>query len=170
MQDFNVNAVVRIGPDFAQAERQAVEDAASYEVDEASLAQFEALLPAAPGDRIDMSDADHASSDVGSVSGAGAASTTASMAAMSPSEFGGRPKEEPVPSRNDALISSYTIHHARVGVVHVEQSSGGPSGIGAMTLRTDDDALRVRLRDAVPSLRGALAFAHGPGFDISVDA
>lgn len=172
MQDFSVNVAAWITPDFAQADRRAVDEVAPYEVDEVLLAQFEALLPAQPGECADASGADDETSSIGGVGGAGgvgSSAATAFAAATSPSEASVRPREVHVPEA-DAIVSSYTIHHARVGVVHVQQSTTGHGGVGAMTLSTNDDSLRARLREAMPSLRGAMADGDGRGPDLSVDA
>lgn len=175
MQDFSVNAAAWIAPDFAQAGRYSVDETAGYELDEASLAQFEALLPMQQGEGVDGQGADDGASEiggtggVGGVGGSGASGATAFAAGTSHSEASGRPREAGAP-QPDAVVSSYTIHHARLGVVHVEQSTGGNGAVGAVTLRTDDEALRARLRDAMPALRGALAGGDGRGPDVSVDA
>ena len=172
MQDFSVNAAVWITPDFAQAGRHSVDETAGYEVDEASLAQFEALLPMPKGEGVDGQSADAGASEIGGVGGVGGVggpATTAFAAETSPGEASGRPRDAGAP-QPDAVVSSYTIHHARLGVVHVEQSTGGSGAVGAVTLRTDDEALRERLRNAMPALRGALAGGDGRGPDVSVDA
>ena len=172
MQDFSVNAAAWIAPDFAQAGRHSVDEPAGYELDEASLAQFEALLPMPQGEGVDGQSADAGASEVGGiggVGGVGASGATAFAAGTSHSEASGRPRDAGAP-QPDAVVSSYTIHHARLGVVHVEQSTGGNGAVGAVTLRTDDEALRARLRDAMPALRGALAGGDGRGPDVSVDA
>ena len=166
MQDFSVNATAWIAPDFAQAGRHSVDETAGYEVDEASLAQFEALLPMPPGEGVDDQGNDAGLSGIG---GVGASVAVAFAAGMAQSEASGRPRDAGAP-QPDAVVSSYTIHHARLGVVHVEQSTGGNGAVGAVTLRTDDEALRARLRDAMPALRGALAGGDGRGPDVSVDA
>lgn len=172
MQDFSVNAAAWITPDFAQADRRIADEVVPYEVDEALLAQFEALLPAQAGEYADVSGADDGTSSIGGVGGAGgigSPAATAFAAATSPSEASVRSRDVHVPEA-DAIVSSYTIHHARVGVVHVQQSTAGHGGIGAMTLSTDDDSLRARLREAMPALRGAMTDGDGRGPDLSVDA
>lgn len=172
MQDFSVNAAAWITPDFAQTDRRAVDETAPYDVDEALLAQFEALLPTQPGERADASNADEGTSSIGGVGGAGGVGSpaaTAFAAATSPGEASVRSRNVHVPEA-DAIVSSYTIHHARVGVVHVQQSTAGHGGVGAMTLSTDDDGLRARLREAMPALRGAMTDGDGRGPELSVDA
>lgn len=178
MQDFALSPAAWIAPDFAQADPRVVEDTASYDVDEALLAQFEALLPAGPGELVVGSGGDGESAgvsslggigDIGGVGAPGVAAATAHTAATSQHEAGGRPRDERA-AHADGIVSNYTIHHARLGVVRVQQSNGANGGPGALTLGTDDEALRARLRDAMPALRSALADVDGRGPDISVDA
>ncbi|MGJ7579329.1 hypothetical protein ACSFA3_04025 [Variovorax sp. RHLX14] len=172
MQDFIVNAALWITPDFAPSDRRTVDELAPYELDEASLAQFEALLPARQDDAIDASSTEEGSSGiagVGARGSAGGAAASAFFAATSAPDAGVRSRDVR-PPEPDAIVSSYTIHHARIGVVHVHQSTGGHGGVGALTLSTDDDDLRARLREAMPALREAIADGDGRGPDLSVDA
>lgn len=172
MQDLTVNAAAWIAPDFVQADRRAADEAAPHEVDEALLAQFEAFLPAQQGGCTDASSADERTSSIDGASGVGGVGLPAAAAfaaATLPSEAGVRSREARAPEA-DAIVSSYTVHHARVGVVHVQQSTGGHGGVGALTLSTDDDNLRVRLREAMPALRSAMTDGDGRGPDLSVDA
>ncbi|RZL99017.1 MAG: hypothetical protein EOP73_20905 [Variovorax sp.] len=175
MQDFIVNAATWIAPEPAQAERRAAEESAPYELDEASLAQFEALLPVGPCDRVAGSNGEGGSSSVGGIGGVGGAGTATVGAttfhdpAAARNDSGGR-RTELAALQGDTIVSTYTIHHARLGVVHVQQSEARRGVVGALVLRTDDAALRARLRNAMPALRGAFGDGDGRGTDISVDA
>ena len=174
MQDFILSAAAWIAsePVQAQTERRAADEASPYEFDEASLAQFEALLPIGPCDRVAGSDSEGSSTSVGGVGGADAAtvrSTTFEDPAAARNDAGGR-RTELAALHGDTVVSSYTIHHARLGVVHVQQSDARRGVAGAVVLRTDDAALRARLRNAMPALRGAFGDGDGPRTDISVDA
>ncbi|MGI4776872.1 MAG: hypothetical protein ACRYGA_01930 [Janthinobacterium lividum] len=179
MQDFALSTGVWTVPDFAQADRRAVDDMGPHDVDEASLAQFEALLPAGlPIEPVVGSGSDGESAGaaglggiggIGGIGPPGVAAATVQTATISQNEARGRLRDARA-TQSDAIVSEYTIHHARLGVVHVQQSNGGSGSAGALTLSTDDEALRVRLRDAMPALRGALTDVDGRGPDISVDA
>ncbi len=171
MQDLSVTAAAWITPDFAQFDPFVSADSACSALDEDALAQFEAMLPQGLGERADDSCVDSAESGgiaggVGGVNGSGGAG---SASATSQGEAGGRPTE-PRALQADAIVSSYTIHHARIGVVHVQQSVGAGGAVGTLALRTDDDELRSRLRDAMPALRSALADCAGQEPTLSVDA
>ena len=169
MQDMTVNAAAWVMPDFAQAERRTLADTVPYEVDEASLAQFEAMLPPSPGEHAYSSDGDMGVSGAGAVGGAVHSASVAFAGATSHSEAGKRSTTANAPEP-DAVVSRYTIHHARLGVVHVQHATGSAGAGDALVLRTDDDALRNRLRNAMPALRGAMSDGEGRGPAVSVDA
>lgn len=171
MQDFSVSAAAWTAPEVMNADPRMSDDGIFRDVngdgdsDETLLAQFEALLPLASGESADASGTDIP----GPVGGIGVATAFGFAATASRSEAGGLPVDVQTPAP-DAILSSYTIHHARVGVVHVVQSAGMGGTPGLLTLRTEDDALRNRLRAAVPALRSALADDGGRGPDVSVAA
>ncbi len=171
MQDMTVTAAVWIPPEFAQSDRYVPADASWSATEEDALAHFEAMLPFAQGERADGAGPDSVGSGGGTGAvGMGGMSGPESASATPQGEPGGRrPGESRVP-QPDAIVSTYTIHHARLGVVHVQQTTGGGGAVGTLALRTDDDALRARLRDAMPALRCALADDAGRGPSLSVDA
>jgi hypothetical protein len=135
--------------------------------DDELLAQFEQLMPSTAVDPERQDDPGTADTADTAISSVGTRSMGSAGATVSQ---GGAEWQRVDISRAepDDASSEFSVHHAKIGVVHVQQSSGRQGG--SIMLRTDDLLLRERLRTAAADLQAAMTDASGRGPDVAIES
>ena len=136
-------------------------------LDEALLAQFETLLPAWCTAPPSTSLEEQSSTSTGSIAATGRPASCNVGGAEAQGEAGWKAMQS-TGAGSDAIVSNYTVHHARMGTVHVQHSSAVRGS--ALMLRTDDDEMRARLRDAMPAMQDAMTDVDGRGPQIDIES
>lgn len=132
--------------------------------DDEWLAEFEELMPSTAVDPERAADPGTADTAIASIGGRsiGLAGATVSQ--------GGTEWQRVEISRAepDGPSAEFSVHHSKIGVVHVQQSSDRQGG--SITLRTDDLLLRERLQTAAAGLQAAMTDASGRGPDVAIES
>jgi hypothetical protein len=165
MQEFALNGVRLPLPALDLLQGAGEWPSGIEEPDDQLLAQFEDLMPSPPAGPEGQPDTD----TVADNAIAGVGSRSADSAAAAVSQGGAEWQRVNVScAEPDGPSSEFSVHHSKIGVVHVQQNSDRNGG--SIKLRTDDVLLRERLRGATAGLQAVMMDASGRAPDVAIES